>query len=92
MKVASSSNKMDFLCVEFSEKLIDDMPLNDPRWAEINSKGKSLGSNLIISNHLKGKLRFHEYNLTFLKKYHLWDGVSLTRLLNIPNATVICHF
>ena len=67
--------KIDFLCVEFSEKLIDDMPSQDPRWAELNPKGKSFNSNLIISNQLKSKLKFHEYFLTFLKQFQIWSKV-----------------
>ena len=67
---------LDFLCVEPSEKLIDDMPAHDPRWAELNNK-KPMNTNLIISNQLKGKIRLHEYFLTFLKKFALWDRLSL---------------
>ena len=67
--------KLDFLCVELSEKLIDDMPAHDPRWAESN-KTKSMNTSLIISNQLKGKIRLHEYYLTFLKKFQLWDRVK----------------
>ena len=68
--------KLDFLCVELSEKLIDDMPAHDPRWAELNNK-KSMNTNLIISNQLKGKIRLHEYFLTFLKKFNLWEKLTL---------------
>ena len=70
--------KLDFLCVELSEKLIDDMPAHDPRWAELNTtKSKSLNTNLIISNQLKGKIKLHEYYLTFLKKFQLWNKVLI---------------
>jgi hypothetical protein len=72
-----SEKKIDILCVEFSEKLIDDMPHQDPRWAELSTKGKSFNTNLIISNQLKGKLRYHEYYITFLKQYNIWDRVYL---------------
>jgi hypothetical protein len=34
----NGEKKLDFLCVELSEKLIDDMPAHDPRWAELNNK------------------------------------------------------
>ncbi len=71
--------KLDFLCVELSEKLIDDMPAHDPRWAELNTtKSKSLNTNLIISNQLKGKIKLHEYYLTFLKKFQLWNRVLIS--------------
>jgi len=72
----SMEKKLDFLCVELSEKLIDDMPAHDPRWAELNNK-KSMNTNLIISNQLKGKIRLHEYFLTFLKKFTLWEKLSM---------------
>ena len=74
-RLSSMDKKIDFLCVEFSEKLIDDMPSQDPRWAELNPKGKSFNSNLIISNQLKSKLKFHEYFLTFLKQFQIWSKV-----------------
>ena len=69
-----ADKKIDFICVELSEKLIDDIPAHDPRWAEMN-KTKSLNTNLIISNQLKGKIRLHEYFIAFLKKFNLWDKV-----------------
>jgi hypothetical protein len=72
---ACTDRKVDYVCVELSEKLIDDIPAHDPRWAELNSKSKSLNTNLIISNQLKGKIRLHEYFVTFLKKFQLWDKV-----------------
>jgi nuclear pore complex protein Nup133 len=75
MSLTSSSKKVDFLCVELSEKIIDDMPAHDPRWAELNNK-KSMNTNLIISNQLKGKVRLHEYFLIFLKKFSLWDKLT----------------
>ena len=75
-KHSSMDKQIDLICVEFSEKLIDDMPSHDPRWAESNPKGKSFSSNLIISNQLKGKTRFHEYFLTFLKQFQIWPKVS----------------
>ena len=78
-KSSNNNNKIDFLCVEFSEKLIDEIPVNDPRWAEVGQKSKSFSSNLIISNQLKGKLKFHEYYMTFLKKYQIWDKVRKKR-------------
>jgi hypothetical protein len=76
-QLSSMERKIDFMCLEFSEKLIDDMPSHDPRWAELNPKGKSFNSNLIISNQLKGKLRFHEYFLTFLKQFRIWPKVTI---------------
>lgn len=76
-RLSSMDKKIDFMCVEFSEKLIDDMPSHDPRWAELNPKGKSFNSNLIISNQLKGKLRFHEYFLTFLKQFRIWQKLTI---------------
>ena len=69
--------KIDLVCVELSEKLIDDMPAHDPRWAELNTKTKSLNTNLIISNQLKGKMRLHEYFITFLKKFQIWDNLTV---------------
>lgn len=83
MRSAGSERKIDLLVVELSEKLIDDMPAHDPRWAEMNPKGKSMTSNLIISNQLKGKIRLHEYYLTFLKKFNILDKVFLISILNI---------
>ncbi|CAF0780515.1 unnamed protein product [Brachionus calyciflorus] len=67
--------KLDFLVVELSERLIDDVPAHDPRWAEL-TKSKSLNTNLIISNQLKGKIKLHEYFVAFLKKFNLWDKLS----------------
>lgn len=65
------------LCIELSEKLIDDVPAHDPRWAENSIKsGKSFNSNLIISNQLSKKLQLHEYFLTFLKVFNIWQNVS----------------
>jgi nuclear pore complex protein Nup133 len=72
-----ASLSLDTLCIELSEKLIDDVPLHDARWAELNNKtGKSLNSNLIISNQLNGKLRVHEYFLSFLKAFGLWKKIN----------------
>jgi hypothetical protein len=66
------------LCVELSEKLIDDIPVHDPRWAENSVKsGKSLNSNLIISNQLTKKLQLHEYFLKFLKAFNIWQNVNI---------------
>lgn len=60
-----------------SEKLIDDVPAHDPRWAELTTKtGKSLNANLIISNQLNGKMRLHEYFISFLKSFGIWASVS----------------
>ena len=73
--LTSADKKIDLVCVEFSEKLIDDMPHQDPRWAEHGAKSKSFNSNLIITNQLKGKMRYHEYYLTFLKQYNIWEKV-----------------
>jgi len=53
------------------------MPSHDPRWAELNPKGKSFNSNLIISNQLKSKQRFHEYFLTFLKQFQIWPKLTM---------------
>lgn len=75
MTVDLADRKLDFICVELSEKLIDDAPTNDPRWAEL-TKSKSMNTNIIISNQLKGKVRLHEYFIAFLKKFHLWDKVN----------------
>lgn len=75
LRQTASDKKLDMICVELSEKLIDDMPHQDPRWAELSSKSKSFNSNLIITNQLKGKIKFHDYFLTFLKQYHLWEKV-----------------
>jgi hypothetical protein len=72
----ANERKLDFMCVELSEKLIDDVPAHDPRWAELNSKSKSMNTNLIIGNQLKGKIRLHEYYLTFLKKFGVWDKLE----------------
>jgi hypothetical protein len=69
--------KIDFVCIELSEKLIDDMPAHDPRWAEMGIKSaKSMNTNLIISNQLKSKIRLHEYFVTFLKKFQIWDKLT----------------
>jgi len=87
LRVTSFDKKLDTLCVEFSEKLIDDMPHQDPRWAELSSKGKSFNTNLIISNQLKGKLKFHEYYITFLKQYQIWDKVN--NFINNSNNLLI---
>lgn len=83
--------KIDFICVEFSEKLIDDMPTQDPRWADRDSKssGKSFNSNLIISNQLKGKIRFHEYFLTFLKQFNIWPKLSVINYHGRDIATTL---
>ena len=35
---ATMEKKLDFLCVELSEKLIDDMPAHGPSWAELKKK------------------------------------------------------
>lgn len=77
-KMNHAEEKFDMICVELSEKLIDDLPAHDPRWAELNTtkSSKSMNTNLIISNQLKGKQRLHEYYITFLKKFSLWDRVS----------------
>lgn len=80
--------KIDFICVELSEKLIDEMPAHDPRWAELGNKTKSMNTNLIISNQLKGKFRLHEYFVTFLKKFQIWDKV----LTWFPFLNKICLF
>lgn len=88
-KLSSMDKKIDFLCVEFSEKLIDDMPSHDPRWAELNPKGKSFNSNLIISNQLKGKVRFHEYFLTFLKQFKIWENLSVINYNGRDISTVL---
>ena len=88
LDVASGSGsfggKVDLLCVELSEKLIDDMPAHDPRWAELNSSmsagsagGKSLSTNFIISNQIKSKQRLHEYYVSFLKKMGVWPRLGL---------------
>lgn len=66
---------MDLLCVELSERLIDDIPAHDPRWAELNKTSKSLNSNFIISKQLNGKIRMHEYYINFLKTFQLWQNV-----------------
>lgn len=79
--ISTDPAKLDIICVELSEKLIDDVPAHDPRWAELSGKsvsgagGKSMNTNLIISNQLRGKIRLHEYFLTFLRKLGLWDRV-----------------
>lgn len=66
------------MCVELSEKLIDDVPSHDPRWAELSSKSsKSINTNLIIGNQLRSKIRIHEYYLTFLKKLGVWEMVRM---------------
>jgi hypothetical protein len=83
LQETTHDRKVDFVCVELSEKLIDDIPAHDPRWAELNSKSKSMNTNLIISNQLKGKIRLHEYFVTFLKKFQLWDKVCHLFLLQI---------
>ena len=80
LRNALGDRKIDFYVNELSEKLIDDMPAHDPRWAEMNPKGKSLNTNLIISNQLKGKIRLHEYYLSFLRKFGVWDKVRLVEL------------
>lgn len=85
---ASEPNKLDSMCVELSEKLIDDVPAHDPRWAELNaatktSSSKSMNTNLIIGNQLRGKIRLHEYYLSFLKKLGIWERVFDLSLLNI---------
>jgi len=71
------------LCVELSEKLIDDIPVHDPRLAENSVKsGKSLNSNLIISNQLTKKLQLHEYFLKFLKAFNIWQNVNIFEFQN----------
>lgn len=92
---AEQPRKLDVICVELSERLIDDVPAHDPRWAEqlsSNKSSKSLNTNLIISNQLKGKIRLHEYFLTFLRKMSLWDKVSYSNLslpLSFPRPFII---
>lgn len=86
---SNTNNKLDFICLELSEKLIDDVPAHDPRWAEMNSKGKSLNTNLIITNQLKSKIRIHEYYITFLKKFYLWDKLSM---INYNGRNIYTHF
>lgn len=80
--------KIDFYVNELSEKLIDDMPAHDPRWAEMNPKGKSLNTNLIISNQLKGKIRLHEYYLSFLRKFGVWDKLTY---VNYNGRDILTH-
>lgn len=71
--------KIDFICVELSEKIIDDMPAHDPRWAELSNKSRSFNTNVIITNQLKGKQRMHEYFVSFLQKFGIWERVSQTQ-------------
>jgi hypothetical protein len=79
----ANEKKLDFLCISLSEKLIDDMPAHDPRWAEFNpNKSKSLNTNVIISNQLKGKIKLHEYYMMFLKKFQLLDKVKIQKMLS----------
>lgn len=86
---------MDLLCVELSERLIDDIPAHDPRWAELNKTGKSLNSNFIISKQLNGKIRMHEYYINFLKTFQLWQNVFLRinlKLLNDNKILYLCSW
>jgi hypothetical protein len=81
LEATGIDKKLDFLCVELSEKLIDDMPSQDPRWAEMsNQKSKSLNTNIIITNQIKGKIKLHEYYLIFLKKFQLWSRVKIFKI------------
>jgi hypothetical protein len=84
-----TNNKLDLICLELSEKFIDDVPAHDPRWAELSSKGKSLNTNLIITNQLKSKIRIHEYYITFLKKFQVWDKLSI---INYNGRNIYTHF
>jgi hypothetical protein len=75
----SKKISIDLLCVELSEKIIDDVPAHDPRWAENHALGgKSFNSNLIIIKQLNGKLKMHEYYISFLKAFNLWQNFTTT--------------
>lgn len=78
LKMDLVDKKIDSICVDLSERLIDDIPAHDPRWAESVNKSKSLGTNnIIIVNQLKRKITMHEYYLNFLKKFSIWEKVIL---------------
>ena len=72
-ELMSSQVSIDTLCVELCERIIDDIPANDPRWAE--KTGKSLNTNFIISKQLNGKAKMHEYYINFLKHFQIWQMV-----------------
>lgn len=81
-----AGREMDRLVAALSSDLIDDYPTSDPRWAESSRQEGSSTSSLIIIQQLRDKVRAHDYFRSFLKKFHLWDKLTVLPVRD----TVMC--
>ncbi|KAL8610413.1 hypothetical protein ACOMHN_035130 [Nucella lapillus] len=73
-----SGRELDQLVASLSSDIIDDYPTADPRWAEAVRQEGGSSSSVIIVQQLRDKVRAHDYLRSFLKKFTLWDKLTVT--------------
>ncbi|XP_076463530.1 nuclear pore complex protein Nup133-like [Babylonia areolata] len=69
--------EVDRLVTSLSSDIIDDYPTADPRWAEAVRQEGGSTSSLIIAQQLRDKVRAHDFFRSFLKKFGLWDQLTV---------------
>lgn len=82
---------LDQSVADLSRKLIDDIPVSDPRWTQsVHGGGAATStSSLIILNQLEDKLRAHNLLINFLKGVGLWNRLRTVTVDSTPMATTL---
>ncbi|XP_034943346.1 nuclear pore complex protein Nup133 [Chelonus insularis] len=80
---------LDTLVLKVAQKLIDDYPPNDPRWANCMDTSLTLTTvrSMQIPHQLEGKQQALNYYVNFLKEHNLWSRFSAVTYRGIIMAT-----
>ncbi|CAG5118713.1 unnamed protein product, partial [Candidula unifasciata] len=87
-------SELDTVVAEVSKDLIDDYPNADPRWAESNRQDSTSNTaSVIITQQLKDKEKAHDFFVGFLKKYGLWEKLSVVAIRDsvMPTRLLLCE-
>ncbi|XP_064484878.1 nuclear pore complex protein Nup133-like [Ornithodoros turicata] len=78
---------LDQSVATLSERLIDDIPVSDPRWSQSGHAVAPSTMSVIIHHQLEDKLQAHKLLLNFLKGVGLWGRLRTITVRGTPMAT-----
>ena len=90
----NNNAELDDVVCALSADICDQIPHNDPRWAQASiSDGRDGGGAVIITHQLEEKLMTHRLFVELLQVTGAWDSLtSLTTSLSIlPSKLVLCE-
>lgn len=70
---SAAESNLDKTVFKVGEDLVNDIPINDPRWLGVHGEPTIRSSSMVILSHLEEKQQAIHWYLKFLQELGLWD-------------------